>query len=122
MFHLSHGFVFALMLVLMIATFFLFERLDRQFDIKIRYFSFVCKKKWLYYIIFLMWLLLFTALLIISHLMNHGVYRVIIVLCFCIFINLYHHVRNWQMAYNVYIKHIDLLRKAKEREKKKYQK
>ncbi len=121
-FYLNQVFTFILMLILVIAAFFLFEILDQQFDIKIRYFSFVAKKRWLFYVAFSMWLILSAVLFIIIDRWNNSLHFILLILYYCIFVSLYHNVRNWQMAYNVYIKHIDLLRKAKEREKKKRKK
>lgn len=102
-----------------IATFVLFERLDYKFNIKIKYFSFVAKNKFIYYVTLLIWVILLFYLVIknytISNYYNFG----ILFFFFSIFISLYHHVRSWKTAYTVYIKNVDLLIKAKEKDNEK---
>ena len=44
------------------------------------------------------------------------------VLYYSVFLSLYENVRNWKTAYNVYIKNVGLLIKAKERDRKKKKK
>ena len=121
--HLSHILALVIMFIIIImVTFILFEKLDYKFNIKIKYFSLVAKNKLVYYIVLIIWLFVLLGLLIMSYTINNYYIFIILILYFCIFTYLYHHIRNWKMAHNVYIKNVNLLIKAKEKDKKKRKK
>lgn len=120
--HLSHILALVIMFIIIMVTFILFEKLDYKFNIKIKYFSLVAKNKLVYYIVLIIWLFVLLGLLIMSYTINNYYIFIILILYFCIFTYLYHHIRNWEMAHNVYIKNVDLLIKAKEKDKEKRKK
>lgn len=120
--NLDHIFALVIMFMIVIVTFILFEILDYRFNIKIKYFSLVAKNKLLYYIVMIIWVIILFGLLIISYHINNYYCFIMLVICFSIFTCLYHHVRNWDMAYTVYIKNVNLLIKAKEKDKKRKKK
>ena len=109
---------FVIMVMTIVITFILFERLDYKFDIKIKYFSFVAKNKFIYYATLFIWVILLFCLVIKNYTANNYYIWGTTFLFFSIFISLYHPVRNWRMAYNVYIKNVNLLIKAKEKKRK----
>ena len=90
--------------------------IDYKYNIRIKYFSFVAKNRLLFSIVFIIWLVIFIGIVIICN--NYYKFSILI-LYSTIFMNLYHRIRNWKLAYDVYIKNIDLLKKAKERSKKR---
>lgn len=104
------------MFIIVIVIFFIFEILDYKFNIKIKYFSLIAKNKLLYYIVFAIWVIILFVLLITSYSMNTYYNFLIPVLYYSIFISLYDQVRSWKTAYDVYIKNVNLLIKAKEKD------
>ena len=119
MINLNYILALVIIFIISILIFILFEILDYKFDVKIKYFSLVAKNKLIYYIVLIIWVIILFGLLIISEYVNNNFYFIIPVIYFSIFICLYHRVRSWKMAYNVYIKNVNLLLKAKEKKKRK---
>lgn len=108
---------FFIIIVQSILASIIFKELDYRYNIRIKYFSFVAKKRSIFYIFFIIWIIIFILILILTICNNY--YFWILILYFDLFMSLYHGIRSWKFAYNVYIKNIDLLLKAKEKDKRK---
>lgn len=108
-----------IIIVQLILVSIIFEKLDYKYNIRIKYFSFVAKKRTIFYIFLIIWIIIFV--LILTNCNNYYIF-LILILYFDLFMILYHRIRSWKFAYNVYIKNIDLLLKAKERDKRKRKK
>lgn len=94
--------------------------LEDKLDLRMKYFSVVAKNKYLFYIVWVIWVPILLALIIKGY--NDICYFIIGILCINIYNMLYNKVRDWKFAYNVYIKNVDLLIKSKERHKRKIKK
>lgn len=113
--------IFALFLTLMIVIliFLLFERFDRKYDLRLKYFSVVAKNKFLYYAIFTLWGVILLFLILFTYPMHHYGKFLFVIVYFSLFLCFYYHVRDWKMAHSIYIEHAKLLIKAKEKDRKK---
>ena len=116
--------IFALFLTLMIVILIslLFERFDRKYDLRLKYFSVVAKNKFLYYMVLIFWGALLFCFIIFTDPMNHYEQFLFTIAYFSVFLCFYHHVRDWKMAHSIYIEHAKLLMKAKEKYRKKKKK
>ena len=111
-----------IMIIILLFTFILFEKLDYKFDIKIKYFSKVAINRFIYYIVFIVWATILFCMLLMNYIINNYLTFILAVLCFSLFLCLYGNIRNWKMANIVYIKNVNLLLKAKEKRKRKNKK
>lgn len=107
---------FFILIVQSILVSIIFEELDYRYNIRIKYFSFVAKKRSTFYIFLIIWIIILILILTICN--NYYIFLIIIIY-FDLFTSLYHKIRSWKFAYDVYIKNIDLLLKAKEKDKMK---
>lgn len=110
---------FFIIIVQLILASIIFEKLDYSYNIRIKYFSFVAKKRSIFYIFLIIWIIIFILILTICN--NYYIF-LLLILYFDLFMSLYHGIRSWKFAYDVYIKNIDLLLKAKEKDKRKRKK
>lgn len=119
MINLNYILELVILFILTLVFFLLFEFLDYRFDIRIKYFSLVAKNKFIYTIVLIIWTIILFVLLIRCH--NYYDF-IIIIFLFSIFTSLYQKNINWKMAYDVYIKNVQLLINAKEKDRKKRKK
>ncbi len=101
---------------------FLFEQLDRKYDLRLKYFSVVAKNKFLYYAIFTLWGVILLFLILFTYPTHHYGKFLFVIVYFSLFLCFYHHMKDWKMAHSIYIEHAKLLIKAKEKERKKRKK
>ncbi len=121
-FDLKYILLLLIMFVIAEAAFLLFTVMDNRFDIKIKYFSLVAVNRVIFYAVFIIWTVILFGFAVISVTMDSYYVLACAVLYYSVFLSLYENVRNWKTAYNVYIKNVGLLIKAKERDRKKKKK
>lgn len=105
--------IFLIIITISFLSTIIFMIIDYRYNVRIKYFSFVAKSKLIFYIVLIIWIITLVSIISIC---NNYYICLILILYFNLFMNLYHGVKNWKFAYNVYVKNIDLLLKAIEKD------
>ncbi len=108
--------LFVIMLITSLLSTVIFQVLDDRYSIRIKYFSFAAKSRLRFFIALIIWAAVLLGIIIV---IDDYVGFAFLILYFTVFLSIYHKIRSWKYAYDVYIKNVDLLIKAKEKYKRK---